>query len=255
MKKMKALVLTGDGINCENETALAFTEQGFESKVFHISQLLNNPSILNEFHVLAFPGGFSFGDEINSGQIMAIKVENKLKNAIEKFRKDQKLVIGICNGFQILVKLGLLPDPDRIRTLTLTHNRQHHFINNWSYVIAEPSVCHWTRGLENSEFQLPIRHGEGRIVFAGPPEEQNKHYQYLVQNKQVVLRYKTDVNGSFERIAGLTDPSGCILGLMPHPEAATTELLLPDETIKINKMYTGAILFQNAMKYCQEKFS
>jgi len=254
MKKMKALILTGDGINCENETALAFIEQGFETQIFHISQLLNKPELLNEFHVLAFPGGFSFGDEINSGQIMALKVENKLKISLERFRKDRKLIIGICNGFQILVKLGLLPNPDRIRSLTLTHNKQHHFINNWTSVIIEPSVCHWMRGLDNLSFQLPIRHGEGRIVFAGSKEEQNKHYLHLIHNRQIVLRYQSDVNGSYERIAGLTDPSGCILGLMPHPEAATTELLLPDETTKINKTYVGARIFQNAMKYCEENF-
>jgi phosphoribosylformylglycinamidine synthase len=125
------LVLTGDGINCETETALAFNEHGVKSTIVHIQDLINNPSMLLTSHILALPGGFSFGDEIGSGQILALKLKYSLGDELKKFIEEGKLVIGICNGFQALVRLGLLPKPFTQRVMTLTHNRQGHFIDRW----------------------------------------------------------------------------------------------------------------------------
>lgn len=255
MKKMKALIITGDGLNCENETALAFRQQGFEDRIIHIQDLIDQPSILKEVQVLAIPGGFSFGDEISSGQVLALKIKYFLAQELIQFIQDQKLIIGICNGFQTLVKLGLLPKPLHERTTTLTHNWQNHFMDKWVDVKFNESVCHWTRSLQNQKIALPIRHGEGRVVFAGDEKTQDRHYQELKRNQQIALEYVEDINGSYQRIAGITDPTGCILGLMPHPEAATTKLLLPGGGEKADEVYFGAHFFQNAMNYCLEKFN
>jgi len=255
MKKIKALIITGDGLNCENETALAFRQQGFIDNIVHIQDLIHAPQILKDYQVLAIPGGFSFGDEISSGQVLALKIKHHLAQDLIQFIEDKKLIIGICNGFQTLIKLGLLPHPLKERTTTLTHNIQNQFINKWVDVYFNESICHWTKSLQNQTISLPIRHGEGRVVFSGDSVEQNLSYQNLKLNRQIALEYTEEVNGSYQKIAGLTDPSGCILGLMPHPEAATTKLLLPGGADKKDESYFGAFLFQNAMNYCLEKLS
>lgn len=252
MKKVKALILTGDGINCENETALAFSTQGCEAKIMHVQDLIDDPNQLNYYQILALPGGFSFGDEIGSGQILALKLKYSLGIALTRFIEQKKLVIGICNGFQVLTRLGLLPKPFTERQMTLTHNRQGHFINKWVNLKVPASKCVWTKSLQGKEIQLPIRHGEGNIVFAGDKETQHNTFQMLVDCGQIAVTYIEDVNGSYQKIAGITDPTGCILGLMPHPEAATSSWLLPDGREKLNGHAFGSEFFLNAKKYCEE---
>lgn len=250
--KVKALILTGDGINCENETALAFVKSGCETKIMHVQDLIDQPGELNQYQILALPGGFSFGDEIGSGQILALKLKYSLGVALTEFINQRKLIIGICNGFQVLVRLGLLPKPFTERQMTLTHNRQGHFINKWVSLKVPESKCVWTKSLQGKEIQLPIRHGEGRITFAGDQTTQHNTFQTLVANGQIALSYTEDINGSYQQIAGVTDPTGCILGLMPHPEAATSNWLLPDGTAKKSDQAFGTQFFINAVKHCEE---
>lgn len=252
MKKVKALILTGDGINCENETAVAFAEQGCETQIMHIQDLIDQPGKLNEFQILALPGGFSFGDEIGSGQILALKLKYSLGFTLTQFIEQKKLIIGICNGFQTLVRLGLLPKPFSERQVTLTHNRQGHFKNEWVDLVIPKSKCVWTKTLQNKKISLPIRHGEGRIVFAGDEAEQQQTYNTLLSTEQIALVYELDVNGSYQKIAGITDPTGCILGLMPHPEAATSNWLRPDGISKNDQTGVGATFFMNAVNHCKE---
>lgn len=253
-KNIKVLVLTGDGINCEEETALAFNEQGVSVQIIHIYDLIHNPMNLENAHILALPGGFSFGDEIGSGQILALKLKYALGAELKKFIDSGKLVIGICNGFQALVRLGLLPQPFSEREMTLTHNRQGHFIDRWVELTVPVSKCVWTKKLNSKKISLPIRHGEGKIVFAGNESSQSAIYQKLINNEQIALHYVDDVNGSYQKIAGVCDPTGRIFGLMPHPEAATSSWLLPSGKEKSGAIGIGASLFESGIEFVQNNF-
>jgi phosphoribosylformylglycinamidine synthase I len=251
----KVLVLTGDGINCERETARAFALAGASPSIVHINDLLAKPSSIHEYEAAAFPGGFSFGDDLGSGQVLALKLGLVLGDELQKFVAAKKPVIGICNGFQALTKLGLLPEPFGVRTMALARNSQGHFQDRWVDLEAEKaSVCMWTKNLAGEgAFALPIRHGEGRVVFTRG-EEEGVHRK-LSQNGQIALRYSEDVNGSFARIAGVCDPTGLVFGLMPHPEAATSRLLYPNSTRLDNRTGEGIGLrfFRNCVTYLEEK--
>lgn len=252
---MKILVLTGDGINCERETARAFSLAGGDPKIVHVNDLLEAPSSLQQYQALAFPGGFSFGDDLGSGQVLALKIAQVLGDELRAFVSAKKPVIGICNGFQALTKLGLLPEPFGPRTMALARNDSGQFIDRWAPLEVEKnSVCIWTRNLvSEGTFSLPIRHGEGRIVFSKGQEE-NMHRE-LSQKGQVVLRYGEEVNGSYARIAGVCDPEGLVFGLMPHPEAAVSLLQYPDSSRLPQRVGDGIGLriFRNCITYLKER--
>lgn len=254
--KPSVLVLTGDGINCERETARAFTLAGAEPSIVHVNDLLEQPKKLRDFHAAAFPGGFSFGDDLGSGQVLALKLSLVLGEELKEFvLHGKKPVIGICNGFQALTKLGLLPEPFGVRKMALARNAQGHFTDRWVELEAEKaSVCIWTRNLgQDGSFALPIRHGEGRVVFA-KGEEEGIHRQLSVAG-QIALRYAEDVNGSHGRIAGVCDPTGHVFGLMPHPEAAVSLLQHPRST-RLEKRDADGIglrFFRNCVSYLREK--
>lgn len=229
--KPKVLVLTGDGINCERDTARAFNLAGADAAIVHCNDLLENPSSLHKFQALAFPGGFSFGDDLGSGQVLSLKLSLQLGDELRVFVEARRPVIGICNGFQALTKLGLLPEPFGVRTMALARNSQGHFINKWvDLEVEKNSICIWTRDLGGESFPLPIRHGEGRVVFTKGEEE--AVHRRLSQAGQIALRYGEEVNGSFARIAGVCDPTGLVFGLMPHPEAAISLLQHPQRDRK-----------------------
>lgn len=240
--KPTALVLTGDGINCGEETAFALQLSGFDATLTHTSDLLNNPKLLKTAKLLALPGGFSFGDEIASGKVLAIKLEAALKDSLKEFVSDGKLLIGICNGFQCLVQMGLLPESeqDDSRLASLARNGGRKFINRWVQLSVDASVpCPWLEGL--TEFDLPIRHGEGRLSPAKDSQDAVK--------KQAPLRYSLDINGSFDRISGLTNAKGNVFGLMPHPEAFVRWTQHPSWTrlsALPDKAPPGLRIFQNA---------
>ena len=219
--KPKFLVLWGDGINCENETARAIELAGGAADKVHVNELLKNPSSLQSYNAMVFPGGFSFGDHLGSGQILSLKLENTLKAELQEFVKTRP-VLGICNGFQTLIRLGLLPDADFQRSCALVKNEQGHFIDRWVTLERnEKSPCVWTKNLPK-DFVLPIRHGEGRFVC-----QSEELFARLQAQHQVVLKYQEDVNGAQGRIAGVCDPSGLVFALMPHPEAALHDWHLP----------------------------
>lgn len=219
--KPKFLVLWGDGINCENETGRAIELAGGLPCKVHINELLKQPQSLHDYHALVIPGGFSFGDHLGSGQILALKLEISLKTELQKF-VTTKPVLGICNGFQTMVRLGLLPDADFNRTCALVKNEQGTFIDRWVQLqVNQSSPCIWTRHLP-AHIDLPIRHGEGRFI---SPDE--KILNRLDRNHQIVLRYSENVNGAMAQIAGVCDRSGLVFALMPHPEAALHDWHLP----------------------------
>lgn len=219
MSNPKALVLTGDGINCEVETAHALELAGFEASITHISRLLESPDCLDSSRLLVLPGGFSFGDEIASGKVLALKLANRLRESLSAYVASGRLIIGICNGFQALVQMKLLPEPandKNEKTASLLRNTGRQFINRW----VELEVDESRRG-DGSFFagmagiELPIRHGEGRLFAREGCEAE--------VTSGGALRYAEDINGSLDRIAALVNKRGNVLGMMPHPEAYVRE--------------------------------
>ena len=201
-----AWVLTGDGINCEVETAEACRRAGFETTVFHLSELIAEPRPLDGCSLLALPGGFSFGDELGSGRVLALKLRYQLGWDLPAFARNGGLVLGICNGFQTLVALGVFGEG-----VALAANTDGRFRNEWTRLEVEAAAkkdSPFLKGIEGLE--LPIRHGEGRLLFADESAR---------SASAAALRYAKTPNGSTDGIAGLVDGTGRIFGLMPHPEA------------------------------------
>lgn len=225
--KPKTLILRNAGVNCDQETAYAFTLAGADVEIIHLNRILENPSIMDGFGILALPGGFSHGDDIAAGKIFANQIHNHLADAFRKFVSAGKPIIGICNGFQVLVKTDLLPGPIggmTGQTATLAHNDCRSFVDRWIHMNTPAnSKCIWTQGI--SQIDLPIAHGEGKFIPASKAVQQALH-----DNGQIALFYakpdgapakgKTphNPNGSTDDIAGVCDPSGLVFGLMPHPE-------------------------------------
>lgn len=270
MTTVKALVLTGYGLNCDIETAYAFEQAGAAAQRVHINALIDGSISVDDFNIMAFIGGFSWGDDHGAGVVQAVRMKTHIGDTLVKFADQGKLVIGICNGFQCLVNLGLLPaiDADYTRrSVALTNNDCGNFRDQWVHLAVDArSPCVFTRGLEHLE--LPVRHGEGKFV------AETGILQTLAQNHQVVVRYARDdgnpaqgafpdnPNGSMLDIAGICDPSGRVFGLMPHPEAFNHWSNHPDwprrkERVKrglappMDSVTPGIQIFKNAVEYFQ----
>lgn len=224
----KALVIRAAGTNCDAELCRAFTLAGAQARLLHLNALLADPARLDDFDVIGFPGGFSYGDDVASGRIFAMKVRERLYPSLRAAVQRGCPIIGVCNGFQVLVQVGLLPGPSGgdwpadhppAQVCALTDNRDARFHDRWVGVSYEPeSVCVWTRGLADlratpDALMLPVAHGEGRFVAASPAV-----LGALEAGGQVALRYTDNFNGSEGGIAGVCDASGRVFGLMPHPE-------------------------------------
>ncbi len=253
----KALVLTGYGINCDMELAHAFKLAGAEAERVHLTDLINGTRKLSDFHILALPGGFSFGDDIASGKVLANKIKYNLGGQVREFIDEGKLIIGICNGFQAMVKMGLLPafgGDYSSQDVTLTFNDSGRFEDRWVHMKTNKnSKCVFAKGIEN--LYLPVRHGEGKFVAKTQQVltrlEKNNHvvFQY-VDKEGNIAGYPHNPNGSVDNIAGICDETGRIFGMMPHPEAfqhrtnhpGWTREELPDEG-------AGIAIFRNAVEY------
>jgi len=256
--QVRALVLTGFGINCEAETGNAFERAGATASLVHLNDIAADPAMLKQVHILAVPGGFSFGDDVASGRILANRLRYKLGDPIKAFVDDGKLVIGICNGFQVLVKMGILPlfEGEFVQETTLTHNDSSRFEDRWVYLKKDPATpCVWLEGIDTIE--TPIRHGEGKFI----PKD-DAVLARLKANGQVAVRYVTregvpaggaypaNPNGSVDDIAGICDPSGRVFGLMPHPEAFLDRTNHPRWTREeLPEEGAGLQVFRNAVEY------
>lgn len=244
--KPKALVLAGDGINCEEETAYAFGAAGFLPVVRHLNDLIrehySTGQLADEYSVLAIPGGFSFGDDLGSGKVLALKIQNKLGWDLPAFAARGGLVLGICNGFQALIRMGVFG-----KDLSITHNASGKFVDTWVRVTPSGTRCVWLKGL--GSLDLPIRHGEGRILF-----NKLRRVEFLTKldrNGMTCLKYEGDPNGSEERLAGLCDVTGRIFGMMPHPEAFVRYTQHPEWTLQPARATApgqGLAIFENAFQ-------
>ena len=231
MKPVRVLLPVGFGLNCEDETAQAFRMVGAEVDLVHLTDLFagRHPRRIADYQVLAMVGGFSYGDHVAGGLVLATRIRAHLKDDLAAFLSGGGRVLGICNGFQTLTRLGLLPGPeagapDFTPRATLTHNERLGYRDAWVRVAPDPrSHCVWTRGL--SAVDLPSRHGEGRFV-AGSDEALRRldargqlPFRYVDASGKVAEAWPENPNGSALGVAGVCDASGRILGLMPHPDA------------------------------------
>ena len=264
---VKACIITGYGINADEELAVAFERSGAQPHRVHVNDLIADPHNLRDYRIVAFPGGFSFGDHLGSGLVFAGLCRKHLKEPLEAFIDEGNLVIGICNGFQVLVKMGILPNTDgRWRQeVSLIHNESGRFEDRWVRVRFNPaSPCVWTRGLE--EMELPVRHGEGRFIASTPEELQTLQAAGLdaihyVRRRRAPERpgetagplpYPDNPNGSQADIAGICDPTGHVLGLMPHPEAFLVPQNHPRWTREPVAEGYGLRIFKTGVQYLRD---
>jgi phosphoribosylformylglycinamidine synthase I len=252
ISKPKVIVLTGYGINCEEETKFAFEQAGGEADIVHINDLIGAPNMLRDYQILAFPGGFSYGDDTGSGKAFANKFKNHLSEALEEFLKRDTLVLGICNGFQIISNLGLVPGG-------LTYNKNGKYIDRWvDLKVAGKSP--WLSGIK--KMSLPIAHGEGCYVIS------KNEYSKMKSKKQIAFIYdkgevckfqdlEANPNGAQYDIAGVTAYNGRVLGMMPHPERAMFVFQSPlwqnNKKILKGKDGSGMQIFINAINYFKRR--
>jgi len=242
--KPRVLVLRAAGTNCDLETLHAFELAGADVDLVHVNRLIDTPSTLDAYQIFAISGGFSYGDDIAAGRILANQLMLRLGESLHKFVSSGKPVIGICNGFQVLVKTDILPGPAAGLTgqvATLAHNDRGRFIDKWVTLQPQPGKCIWTRDL--SEIELPIAHGEGRFM-----TQTDQVRQDLWSDGRVALTYSGEnPNGSTDAIAGICDPTGLVFGLMPHPERHVSSLQYYNNRAQNNVPAPGLKVFANGV--------
>ena len=269
---VKAIVLRAAGINCDMETEYALELAGAKAQRVHINRIIEDKTMLDEFQIIVFPGGFSYGDDVAAGKILANQVVHHLSEAVRKFIDDGKLVLGICNGFQVLVKTGILPgDGQELGTeaiekeklsktdnqsLTITYNDSGKFEDRWVYLAPQSEGCVFIE--PGRQIYLPIAHAEGKIVTKDEATLDELKCEGRVAFKYVDKDgeeggYPVNPNGSTESIAGLTDATGRVLGLMPHPERFVRSTHHPRWTRREKGVDPdGMTIFNNAVKYVRE---
>ena len=252
---MKVIVLSGYGINCENETMHAFETLGFKGKIVHVNDLINNPKQLNNYQVFALPGGFSYGDDTGSGNAMAKKIMVNLYDELLKFASKDKLIIGICNGCQILVNLGIVPGiHKKEQEIALLENDSNVYQCRWINVKVNKNKSPWLQNINT--LYLPVAHQEGKFSIPLNLIDKFKSknliaFQYIDKKKNLAnLNFPDNPNGSVLDIAGITNENGKILAMMPHPERAFYHYHQPNwQNIKNKKYADGYKIFINAKNY------
>jgi len=263
-------ILRVEGTNCDAETKRAFEDLGAKAEVVHIDDVVIKQNLL-DYHVLVFPGGFSYGDYVRAGAILAKATIAKLGEELKQFVKEERPILGICNGFQILVEAGLLPKftgPTDFPEAALATNMPIGYRCMWVHLKNESKgKCVFTSKVRaESVVRIPIAHGEGRFLFE--KNKQDDLLSKLYENDQLVFRYCNEhgeaaegrfpinPNGSFHDVAGICDSSGTIFGLMPHPERAYFSWQQPDWSRgeKLNKYGDGRLIFQSVVEYLNKEF-
>jgi phosphoribosylformylglycinamidine synthase I len=254
MAKVRVIILRVAGTNCDFETEWAFNLCGAYAERIHINRIIEKEKKLSDYQILVIPGGFSYGDDIGAGKVLANEIRLKLYDEIEKFIEEKKAIIGICNGFQVLVKSGILPFNKKQLT-TLEWNDSGRFEDRWVYLKVEKSVSPFFDNLPEI-IRMPVAHAEGKFL------TKNKEVlKKIKEKKQVILRYcdkdgnlkgyPYNPNGSIENIAGICSEDGLIIGMMPHPERAILKYYYPDFLREEkDEIFTPSFkIFQNMVKY------
>lgn len=258
MATPKVLILRAPGTNCEIETAYAFGLAGAKTTLVHVNQLIESPQLAHEHQVLCFPGGFSYGDDIAAGRILAQQLKVHLGEVVNEFRQKDRLVLGICNGFQIMMRLGIFFEMPDCPPATLTLNRQGRFEDRWVHLSTTPSNCVFLKDIE--QMYLPMAHAEGRLVLRRDGEggrlagSGRLCLRYSLENgpaQDQLLPFPANPNGSEWNTAGLCDATGRIFGLMPHPERHIEATHHPFWTRRLEQpaFGDGYQIFQNAVGY------
>jgi phosphoribosylformylglycinamidine synthase len=254
MAKVRVIILRVAGTNCDFETEWAFNFCGAYAERVHINRIIEKEKKLSDYQILVIPGGFSYGDDIGAGKVLANEIRLKLYDEIEKFIEEKKVIIGICNGFQVLVKSGILPFNTE-QLATLEWNDSGRFEDRWVYLKVEESVSPFFDNLPEI-IRMPVAHAEGKFL------TKNKEVlKKINEKKQIILRYcdkdgnlkgyPYNPNGSIENIAGICSEDGLIIGMMPHPERAILRYYYPDFLREEkDKIFTPSFkIFQNMVKY------
>ncbi len=260
MSNPKVLVLKADGTNRDVEMAYAFQIAGADARIVHINELRNRTEKLANYHILGLPGGFAYGDDIVSGKILAIELTSFLGEEMKKFiQRNDTAILGVCNGFQVLVRTGLLPFR-KIGAMeaTLTNNDSGHFECRWIKVkVNNKNNSTILRGMDTGIIWLPVAHGEGKF-FANPEtleEIERKNlvaFRYVDENGNPTQNYPDNPNGALNAIVGVTDSTGRILGMMPHPECFVRREQHPNwRRGQVNKPQ-GLPIFRNIVKLVKE---
>ena len=281
MSMLRAIVLRAPGINCDRESVQACRLAGFETDLVHINQLIkaSNHSIsLLDYQFLVIPGGFSYGDDLGAGTLLAKNLTIHLGDQLHRFIDEGRPVLGICNGFQVLVRAGLLPGISQ--GATLTENASAMFECRWVSMAVQPSPCIFTRGIERP-IEMPVAHGEGQFVFSGSLTSLQANGQiplvYIAPDQftdainrvptfspdksgqahsqadfAVEVAYPANPNGSLGNVAGVCNARGNVLGLMPHPERFVTMLQHPQQRSSASRQADGLLIFKNAYEYCSQ---
>ena len=254
MGKVRTLILQAPGTNCDAETTFAFQQAGAVVELVHVNQLIRHEKRLTDFQILVIPGGFTYGDDIAAGKVLANELRLKLGEDALRFIEDGRLILGICNGFQVLVKAGILPELANGASprLTVVANDSGRFECRWVHLrVNQQSPCVFTKGIDS--LYLPVAHGEGKVV--ADPEvlpELNVVVYYADEHGDIKAGYPHNPNGSVENIAGICDTSGRVFALMPHPERHIRGTQHPQWTRQGAKKYgDGFQIFLNAVKWAQ----
>jgi phosphoribosylformylglycinamidine cyclo-ligase len=269
----RALVLRAPGINCDRETVQACRLVGFETDLLHINQLLKAPERLLDYHFLVIPGGFSYGDDLGAGTLLAKNLVIHLGKQLQQFIDEGRLVLGICNGFQVLVRAGLLPgkgnDASPVPVSSLTNNASAQFECRWVTLSAQPGPCIFTQGIDHA-IELPVAHGEGQFVLADPTllsvlqEHEQIPLVYTMNARQIspssatslfssLIPYPGNPNGSIGNVAGVCNAQGNVFGLMPHPERYIHALQHPQRR-GTQGQGDGLLIFKNAYEYVKNMY-
>ena len=269
-KEIRVCILRVGGTNCDAETRRAFDDLGVRAEIVHLNEVVKKRHLM-DYHALVFPGGFSYGDYVRAGAILAKGVVAKLGKELERFVKEERPILGICNGFQVLVEAGLLPGFDGFSELpqaSLATNQPVGYRCMWVHLKHEnKGKCVFTRKVrDDTVLRIPISHAEGRFMF--DKRKENEYLKKLYENDQLVFRYCTEEgeyaegkfpmnpNGAFHDIAGICDSTGTIFGVMPHPERAYYGWQLPDWTKRerVPKYGDGRLIFESITEHLAKKF-
>jgi phosphoribosylformylglycinamidine synthase I len=258
MEEVRAIVLRAAGINTDLETQYALALAGARTDRVHINRVIEDKGLLEPYHILVFPGGFSYGDDVAAGRIMANQVIHHLSEAVQKFIDDGKLVLGICNGFQVLVKAGILPGGTGFRQeeVTITCNDSGKYEDRWVYLAPQTSRCVFIE--PGRQIYVPVAHGEGKVITRNEQALEKLRaegciaYKYVDQNGEEGP-FPINPNGSVASIAGLTDSTGRVLGLMPHPERFIRRTQHPHwSRLGEDLDPDGMKIFRNAVRYVRD---